>query len=422
MVLRKQLFALLLAAALLSCTSVELDNPCDRRNNSTPSPECYLPSSSSSSVDGGSSSSVDGSSSSSVGGGSSSSIGGSSSSSIGGSSSSSVDGSSSSSVDGGSSSSAESSSSAFSMCDGKEYDPLTQRCKNGIVENKCGDFYYDPTDIVHSTKFCYDNTELRSKCGDVPNGAEYDPSSTCCGTGKYSLSTQFCYSSSKVGNFCGDNPQKSYNPDLYECKPNSNGIYLKTGKPNDGSRTYDAVLIGEQVWMAENLNYAASGSMCGNGSNNTTTCDTYGRFYNWNTAMNGATSSTAVPSGVRGVCPSGWHLPSDAEWSTLMQFINPSCTATSDCTNAGKHLKASTGWIFHNGTENLDTYGFSALPGGNGDSDGSFHNFGERGFWWSATERDSDFAWLRYMYYNLSDVVRFSLPKYQLFSVRCLQD
>src|SRR5215469_10890371 len=79
------------------------------------------------------------------------------------------------------------------------------------------------------------------------------------------------------------------------------------------SKTYRTVVIGTQTWMAENLNYNATGSKCYNDS--TQYCDLYGRLYDWTTAMAGVSSSSANPSGVLGICPVGWHLPSDAEWN-----------------------------------------------------------------------------------------------------------
>jgi len=173
--------------------------------------------------------------------------------------------------------------------------------------------------------------------------------------------------------------------------------------------------------MAENLNYNTNttGSKCYD--NSETNCNTYGRLYNWATAMANSASSTANPSGVRGVCPSGWHLPSDAEWNALM-------TAVGGLSTAGKHLKARDGWNscgpsgFGKTYSCEDTYGFSALPGGYGSSDGSFYNVGRSGYWWTASEDDSDLAYYRYMGYYDEDVHRHGGDKVSLFSVRCLQD
>jgi len=116
----------------------------------------------------------------------------------------------------------------------------------------------------------------------------------------------------------------------------------------DGEK-YKTVRIGKQTWMAENLNYNATGSKCYD--NKPVNCDKYGRLYNWSAAQS--------------ACPVGWHLPSDSEWTRLTDFVGSS---------AGKKLKSTRDWNKNgNGT---DEYGFSALPGGNGNSNGYFDNVG----------------------------------------------
>jgi len=169
----------------------------------------------------------------------------------------------------------------------------------------------------------------------------------------------------------------------------------------DGT-VYKWVRIGTQTWMAENLNYNIDGSKCY--SNDDSYCETYGRLYNWSAAG--------------GACPSGWHLPNNTEWNTLMKFVNPSCpnTISVGCANAGNLLKATSGWK-NNGQ---DTYGFSALPGGYGGSDGGFGRVGDEGYWWSARTYDSYSA---YHWYMMGDDVFLDYRnRVALLSVRCLQD
>jgi len=170
-------------------------------------------------------------------------------------------------------------------------------------------------------------------------------------------------------------------------------------------QNYKTVKIGDQVWMAENLNYYADGSRCcgdNTGGDSQNRCGTYGRLYNWDAAM--------------AVCPSGWHLPSDAEWTTLTNYVE----SQGGCSNcAGMRLKATSGWSSGNGS---DDHGFSALPGGNGRSDGSFSNVGNYGSWWSANENNSNDAYSRIMYYNYESTYRYNYLKTNLFSVRCVQD
>jgi uncharacterized protein (TIGR02145 family) len=182
--------------------------------------------------------------------------------------------------------------------------------------------------------------------------------------------------------------------------------------------TYQTVVIGTQTWMARNFNYNAEGSKCYD--DDPANCTTYGRLYNWATAMalpsncNSSTCSSQVGKKHKGVCPSGWHIPSDAEWTTLTDFVG---------SDAGTHLKATSGW--NDGGNGRDAYGFAALPGGNGTSYGSFGYVGDYGYWWSATECGAAGAWDRDMYYGYYDgasVYRSGYDKAGLYSVRCVKD
>jgi uncharacterized protein (TIGR02145 family) len=168
----------------------------------------------------------------------------------------------------------------------------------------------------------------------------------------------------------------------------------------DGKK-YKAVKIGSQIWMAENLNYAASGSKCY--ENNSENCKKYGRLYDWNVAMK--------------ACPSGWHLPSYAEWDVLMATVDGTETA-------GKKLKAKSGWDSCEGKSGngTDEFGFSALPGGFGLSDGGFSSVGNYGSWWSANESNSYDAYFRYMDCDDDDATWYDGLKSDLRSVRCVQD
>ena len=188
---------------------------------------------------------------------------------------------------------------------------------------------------------------------------------------------------------------------------------VTTFKDSRDGTEYKKVTIGKQTWMAENLNYDASGSVCY--ANSADSCSKYGRLYDWETAMSGASGSSEVPSGVRGVCPAGWHLPSDAEWDTLIMFVGSSM--------AGTILKSTMGWYYND--YGADNYGFAALPGGLGYGNGGFSGVVQYGYWWSTTEYDANHAWFRNMrdydesvgrtYYGNRD-------KADLFSVRCVQN
>jgi len=256
-------------------------------------------------------------------------------------------------------------------------------------------------------------------------------------------------------------------------------------------KTYKTVMIGTKVWMAENLNYdvpnAGMGSKCygeggaikvgANGEQMDyrylekewqAACAKYGRLYDWTTVMAGAASSSKNPSGVRGICPEGWHVPSDAEWAELVDFAGNFICASPDistCYNgyeAGIKLKAKSGWssydyygdgsnvVSGNGT---DAFGFAALPGGycyqcssanvliqndgtayyrgtgKYTSSGYTFNEGEYGYWWTATEyynsyeNDRTNAYRRLMSFGYDSVKReFQKKKDHLSSLRCVKD
>jgi len=201
-----------------------------------------------------------------------------------------------------------------------------------------------------------------------------------------------------------------------------------TFKDDRDNKTYKTVKIGTQTWMAENLNYNTSttGSKCY--ANSEANCTTYGRLYDWATAMalpskcNSTLSTSDTDCGIttpkhKGVCPSGWHIPSDAEWTTLTDFVGGSSTA-------GTKLKATTGWNSYSGVPaGTDTYGFAALPGGCSISDGGFSYVGDIGSWWSTEGAYYRFMSYWFMLYSDEDVGRISSREgYYLFSVRCVQD
>jgi len=167
----------------------------------------------------------------------------------------------------------------------------------------------------------------------------------------------------------------------------------------DGKK-YKSVKIGEQIWMAENLNYDAEDSKCYNDS--IANCEKYGRLYKRETAMK--------------ACPSGWHLPSKEEWETLRQFINePSCSSTgltSTCDKTAKFLKAVSGWGL--GSNGDDKFGFAAIPSGRYSD--RFEYGGYSCDLWSAT---------KHYYLTMSvhhDFATLENSGGGLLSVRCLKD
>ncbi|NCC88228.1 MAG: hypothetical protein EOM05_10280 [Clostridia bacterium] len=202
----------------------------------------------------------------------------------------------------------------------------------------------------------------------------------------------------------------------------------------DGN-VYHALTIGNQVWMAENLKYLPSVAGPGTGSGTTpyyyvygydgtnvtdakatANYDTYGVLYNWPAAMAGSASSSSNPSGVQGVCPAGWHLPSDAEWTELTDYLGGESVAGGKLKETG-----TTHWQSPNTGATNET-GFTALPGGYRYGTGNFDTIGGNGNWWSATESSTLGAWYRSMYSSSGEVGRYDSSKTYSFSVRCLKD
>jgi uncharacterized protein (TIGR02145 family) len=275
-------------------------------------------------------------------------------------------------------------------CEGMEYNLANQRCNNNVIEIKCGteSSYHNP-----ATQFCNGN-EVVNKCG----GKEYNPlmQNCCASINIFSLESQRC-NNGIVETKCEND---WYNEATQSCVHGFSGSLTD----NRDGQTYKTVGIGTQIWMAKNLNYNANESVCYDNQNSY--CVTYGRLYNWATA--------------KVACPTGWHLPTQAEWNILSNFVGGSSTAA-------KHLKARSGW--NNSGNGEDTYGFTALPGGYRFSAGGlinsndFQGVGDVGSWWSASEKDNNNAYDLEMHYLASNIGGSSDSfKRYLLSVRCVKD
>ena len=198
--------------------------------------------------------------------------------------------------------------------------------------------------------------------------------------------------------------------------------------------TYNTINIGTQVWMAENLKTTKynDGTPIPNITDNTTwialttgaysdysntpaNSITYGRLYNWYVVDNNAATKVASNGG-RNVCPTSWHVPSDAEWTTLTTYLGGESIA-------GDKLKESgtAHWASPNTGATNET-GFTALPGGNRGGDGLYYIIGNYGFWWSSTEYSTWYAWKRNMHYDGTSVNRANDIKVLGYSVRCVRD
>jgi uncharacterized protein (TIGR02145 family) len=208
----------------------------------------------------------------------------------------------------------------------------------------------------------------------------------------------------------------------------------ETAKDIDGN-VYHTVTIGTQVWMVENLKTTnfrngdpipnvtdsaawrnlRSAAYC-NYNNDVTIGNKYGKLYNW-FAINDS----------REITPSGWHIPTNDEWNTLISYVNANLNTSG---GIAKALAAKTDWIsstdagaIGNDLTKNNSSGFTAVPGGYCHSSGAFYSIGEDGDWWSSTEPNVYGVWVRSLHFNVSFLITGTTPnKENGFSVRCIKD
>lgn len=177
-------------------------------------------------------------------------------------------------------------------------------------------------------------------------------------------------------------------------------------------KVYSFRHIGSQVWMTQNLNFLTSGSWCYD--NNLTNCDVYGRLYDWNTALT--------------VAPPGWHLPSQTEWQTLLDYLGGAQLEV-----VGDKMKeagyAHWQYYYYNDNRNgvaTNSSGFTALPGGwHNDSNGLFYAIGQEGCFWSSTSLWPESAWACIMQKHtptVSTLDYYGEWKGTGYSIRCIRD
>jgi uncharacterized protein (TIGR02145 family) len=206
------------------------------------------------------------------------------------------------------------------------------------------------------------------------------------------------------------------------------------GTINYEGKTYETVVIGLQCWMKQNLNVGTRidgiAEQTDNSiiekyctDNNEANCDTYGGFYQWGEMMNWTTSSSSNPSGRQGICPVGWHIPSDPEWCQMETYLDKSLDCNSTMwrgTDAGNKLKSTSGWVY--GGNGNNSSGFTALPAGFLASDQTFDILGWDGLFWSSTASSASSAWSRYLRYQYAQINRNEYPQVDGFSIRCIKD
>jgi uncharacterized protein (TIGR02145 family) len=213
---------------------------------------------------------------------------------------------------------------------------------------------------------------------------------------------------------------------VYECDPNG---------------TNPTVPIGSQTWMKCNLNVPHNSgngeSWCYEGTDYSTGsavsitaeegCAKYGRLYDLAAAMNlpsecnSISCASQIQSLHQGICPAGFHVPSDEEWQTLVEYADPDFVSITNNIAASK-LKSASGWFPYEGISSTDEYGFSALPGGYRSTAGFFSNADRYGYWRSTSEYDASTAYSRTMSNNNDYVNKNGNVKSVGHSIRCIKD
>ena len=235
-------------------------------------------------------------------------------------------------------------------------------------------------------------------------------------------------------NSCGNSTPVTLNQTTSACGVPCPG----TPVVSHGGQTYNTVQIGSQCWFKENLNIGTRINGALEQTNNSiiekycyndleSNCAIYGGLYQWNEMMQYITIA-----GVQGICPFGWHIPTDAEWCTVTQFLDPTVNCDvwgSIGTNAGGKMKTTgtvesgTGLWNSPNTGATNESGFSSVPAGYRYNDGTFSWVGGQGWLWSSTEYTVTESYYRRTTYSSSKVERSTRNKsYYGTSVRCLKD
>lgn len=334
---------------------------------------------------------------------------------------------------------------AYYICVNLEWRPVTEEeyelgfcvaANNGVVEKLNNVYYICKLETwTIATVLEYDTYgKICSKDGSVVAGEVFAENKYVCDAGIF---RELSNMEMSLGKTCVSYTENAFirkkitdeQDSFYLCKGGQwvPSIVSTVGKIFDSrdGKYYRIVDIGEQTWMAENLNFQTKKSFCYRDS--AKYCEMYGRYYTWGAAMDSAgifssngkfcgilgTCSPTYP--VRGICPEGWHLPTWAEFETLLTTVGESGPT-------GRMLKSTSGWItLGNGRNGYDTFGFSALPAGKYDSGYSLDG-GNYAYFWSASEYDRDNA-IDVSFRNDGDYGSHGASKKKSgLSVRCVKD
>lgn len=294
--------------------------------------------------------------------------------------------------------------------------------REGFV-GKSGDFYYicKSKTWASATVLEYDTYGLTGAEGDVKAGVVNKDKYYVYKDGKWHEYVPL--SSSSITSKSSSSLVKVSSSSVPEGYVDPSTVVKGTMIDSRDSQIYKTVKIGSQTWMAENLNYKTINSYCY--QDDASYCTNYGRLYTWAAAMDSVgewstngkgcgydkTCSTTYP--VRGVCPTGWHLPTKGEFEKLFVAVGGQSTAS-------KILKSKSGW---NSSENgMDAYSFSALPAGRRDVKGDYYFEGKATYFWSSTEGNGDYAYYMTLEGFSDDAELWSTNKGYVISVRCLKN
>ncbi|MCL4103238.1 major paralogous domain-containing protein [Fibrobacter sp. UWH9] len=342
------------------------------------------------------------------------------------------------------------------MCRGEEYDVDEQDCVAGSLVDACND--KNLYSIIHSKDVAYacrgdsswteaskNEVYFERGCdkGNENATLEYGYSTMVCiqdtsHTWKWVVDSEVEASRLKSSSSSSDK-NTTAKSSTSSSKPKSSSsaeVHRVEGTVKYDGYTYKTVGIGTQMWMAENLR-ATTGidsSWCFN--DEPENCETYGRLYTWATAMGideKYQTQSALKDGVisdtsynRGICPKGWHIPSDAEWQTLFDFVD----ASNGVATAGQSLCDPNGaWKGYDDYPMTDDYGFSAIPGGKyhyaieGNNNVGWKDLGASMHVWSATESaDTASTNVYTRYIQPKEIDRNDFPKKRRRYVRCVKD
>ncbi len=276
------------------------------------------------------------------------------------------------------------------FCAGEPFDPAKSFCLEDSVIALCGGSTFSPAE-----SFCFGDS-IYSFCG----GMRYAPDSffcynesqvELCGEKSYNPDESFCFGDSAYA-LCGG---KKFNPTDSTCHNERLYGFFEDARIGEG-RVYRTVKIGDQIWMAENMNTEKAGDCYGNSADS---CAKYGRLYDWLSAM--------------AICPQGYHLPTKSEWEILAASVeNPLL------------LHAKNAWNDSVSVE--DSFSFGALPAGfYRPADETFYNAGRETFFWTASENENagGYAWRCGFSENQSSFYfGRNLNIGYRFSVRCVKD